>query len=279
MVVVHIQKGMGQRAAREGVRVGAVLADQLTDGGEIGGLDLHALPLDQLAVFIDAPDALRRGICGGHQRAVRNGAHGGVGQAAGKEIVEAVPLPGILIPSGIQPEALVLPEQLQIFLRPAFRRGQVAAPAFGVGMAPAGNRLVVLQGRIVVSQPLQLLQRLVHQKPEIVHRLVNVVVQGGVVPVLQHVPRHTGGRPIQKIIQLVNALRRVGVGVRIDCRRCGQRFFHQGHQFRVRVQQGLQLLGHGRVGRRLLLNGLTGGGGHHLAGRCAAGGEQQHRRR
>ena len=100
---------------------------------------------------------------------------------------------------------------------------------------------MVLKGRIIISPSFELLQRLIENEPDIIHALVDMIVERGIRSVLQHVPRHTCGSPVQKLIKFLNALHRIGVVVRIDFLCLCDGFFHESHQLRI----GLQTSHHG----------------------------------
>ena len=125
---------------------------------------------------------------------------------------------------------------LIIAVVPALLRREKFPPLIGIFAAPGGYGFMVLKGRIIISPSLEFLQRLINKEPKIIHALVDMAVESGIRSVLQHVPRHACGSPVQKRIKLRNALHRVGVAVRIDCLCLCDGFFHEGHQLRIGFQ-------------------------------------------
>ena len=76
VIIVDIQKRMGQRAAVERVGIGGVRTDQLRDRVEDQALDDSALLLHQTAVFVNVPDSLRFGIGRGNHVGKSDRPHG-----------------------------------------------------------------------------------------------------------------------------------------------------------------------------------------------------------
>ena len=241
VIIVDIQKRMGQRAAVERVGIGGVRTDQLRDRVEDQALDDSALLLHQTAVFVNVPDSLRFGIGRGNHVGKSDRPHGRRDEIAGEEFVEGIPDVFLAVPSVLHIHARVLHGTPEAIVVPAHGGVQEIAPVVGILSDPACNRLMILQRGIVIPAVFQLFQRLIQQEPEIVDALIDRVVQRGMLPIVHQRPGHAGHGPVQEVIKLLHRLNGIGLPVRVDRGGRGDGFFHQGHQLRISLQHFLQV--------------------------------------
>ena len=269
VVVVHVEEGVGQRAAGEGVGIGRVRAQELRYRREVGRLDGDALLLDELALLVDGPDALRLGVGGGHHGDVGYRAHRGVDKAAREPVVERGPDVGVGVPAPLHVHGGVVLDALVVLVVPALGRREERAPLLGVLLEPGRDRLVVLQRGIVVALALELLERLVEDEPDVVDALVDRVVEGGVGRVAQDVPGHAGAQPVDVVEKGVHAVDGVGVVAGVDLVGGRDGLLQEGPERGVAREHGLQVvsgLGVGGLG----LAGLLGRGRRRARRRCRA---------
>ena len=142
----------------------------------------------------------------------------------------------IRIPAVLHVHARIVFYPLIIDVIPALFCRKESSPIVRILPQPGRNGLVVLQRRIVVSFSLKLLQRLIKQKPEIVHTLVDGIVQRRITGVRQHVPRHTCCKPVDIIQQLFHTADGICLRIRVNLTRPGNGFFQQSQQFRIGFQ-------------------------------------------
>ena len=100
---------------------------------------------------------------------------------------------------------------------------------------------MILQRRIVISTVFQLLQRLIHQEPDIADTLVDRAVQRGVALVIHQRPGHARHSPVDIIIEILHRLDRIGFAVGVDFGRFCYGLFHHRHERGVGLEQLLQI--------------------------------------
>ena len=161
---------------------------------------------------------------------------------AGKKVVEAVPVFGILVQIALKSELRVIVNDLIVLVRPGLGRAQKFSPFLGKLDQPASVWLGILQGIVVKSLPVQLLKRHVVDKIEVVQALVDFGIETVGVHVLGNVPRHGLCRPVDIIVIRLKGLRGVCFWIGVDLLCHVDRLLEQLLHFRLLVKNVDQLL-------------------------------------
>ena len=134
---------------------------------------------------------------------------------AGEPVVETVPDICIGIPAILHVHAWVVLDFLIVFIVPALFCREECSPFVGIVAEPGCNRLVILESRVVIAFPLQFLKRLVHQKPDVVYTLINMIIQGRIFHICQKIPRKPFHTHVYKFVKIFYRPDRICVYVRI----------------------------------------------------------------
>ena len=140
VIVVDIEERVGERAILESVAILAVGTHQLRNTAELLRLNLYASILYDISFCINLPYTLRTSIGWRHHEGIVFGlcyrTHIGAFQVTGKELVEGLPVGGILIPALGNAKGVFFGHDVVILLTPAIFCIKIGAPCLGKFLEP-----------------------------------------------------------------------------------------------------------------------------------------------
>jgi len=244
VIVVYVEKRVGERAAGEGVLVRAALADQHGDGFERIGFDGDA---DEVRVLVDGPHALGLGVGGrrhdGRVAGRSDGALVGRLQVTREKLVEGFPVRRVFVPAPLEAEGRIGERAAVVGIAPRAFPAQEEAPLLGKLDEPGAVGLMVLERVVVIALVLERIERLVVDEVEVVEALVDLVVERGAGAAGQDRPRQRRRGAVDEGVVLVERLRGVGDAVGVGRLGLGNGFGEQLFQFAVVLHHRDELLG------------------------------------
>ena len=212
-------------------------------------------------MFIDFPDSLGYRVGrGNHDLPIFrrfDGAFCRIPQSPGKEVVEGFPVLRRFIKVPVQLKAKI-PQRLPVIgFAPGILRIEESAVFGGEPHQPASEGFMIHQGIVIIPLIRKGLQRLIADKIEAAHALVDPIIQVGIFLRWRDRPGKRQSGPVNKGVVGFQGIHRICIAVRIDCRSLSDGFLQQRLQLRTMLHRADQV-----PGDRLMLSGSFQVGGN-----------------